>query len=538
MGEAAAAGYGLAMRFSRTSLWVPTLAATFLGLVHGCDCDSELDRLRPALVVDPEEAVLVGVPVAQDTPIAFQLPNLRSVNLNDVSAVLSADSDPNFSMIVDVVERVLPGQTEELVVNVRPLVVGTITGTLVVDSADPDARPNHVEVPISVSAINVGLPDIEVNPAAVEFATIGRADVGRETVSIKNVGIRDLVLDSVVLSPDSDPAFGIALGGVVEGAVSPPVVGPQGSSDLVLSFRPQDTDRHSGTVVIRSNDPDEPEVRISLQAQAVECPVATAVLVDGDLQIEPFDTVRIDGRDSTAVAPGTFIPPPPDGYQWTLLVRPVGSTAILASETNDRTELDVDLAGLYQVQLEVFAADTTRPDNAPIRSCSPALVDIDVKPSDDLHIQLVWDGPDADLDLHVLKEGGTAFTHEGDVYFSNRRPTAPDDVGWSENPDENPRLDVDDDRGYGPENTNIKHPAPGSRWTVLVHYWNKQTSGDPTTNATLRLFIYGRQAIELTQLFSTDQQLWRAIEIVWGADPLAPPELSQIGVVEPFVRPF
>ena len=303
-------------------------------------------------------------------------------------------------------------------------------------------------------------------------------------------------------------------------------------------FRPQDTDRHTATVVITSNDPDENPVRVELSAQAVECPVATAILLDAEIQIEPFDTVRIDGRDSTAVAPGTFIPPPPDGYQWTLTIRPVGSTAVLASETNDRTELDVDLAGLYQVQLEVFAADTTRPDNAPIRSCTPAIVDIDVKPTDDLHIQLVWDTTPADFDLHVLKDGGTAFTHEGDVYFSNRQPVAPDDPGWSENPDENPRLDVDDDSGYGPENTNIKHPAPNSRWTVLVHYWNKQTSSDPTTTATLRLFVYGNQAIELSQLFTADQQLWSAIEIQWPTDPDAPPSLSQIGVVEPFIRPF
>ena len=522
----------------RTTSWALLTGAALLGLVHGCDCDSELDRLRPALIVDPGEAILTGVPIAQDTPIAFQLPNLRSVALNDVSAVLADGSDPAFKMVIDVVERVLPGQTEELVINVRPLVEGTITATLIVDSADPDARPNHVEVPITVTAINVGLPDIEVTPDAVEFATIGRADVGRETLRIRNVGIRDLILDSVVLSDDSDPVFGIALGGVVEGATNPPVVGPQASSDLVLSFRPQDTERHTGTVIIRSNDPFDPEIRVPLQAQAVECPTATAILVDADLQIEPFDTVRIDGRDSEATAPGTFIPPPPDGYQWTLLVRPVGSTAVLASETNDRTELDVDLAGLYQVQLEVFAADTTRPDNAPIRSCTPSTVDIDVKPSDDLHIQLVWDHEAADFDLHLLKEDGDVFTHEGDVYFSNRQPVAPDDPGWSENPDENPRLDVDDDRGYGPENTNIKHPAPGSRWTVLVHYWNKQTQGSATTSATVRLFAYGRQSIELTQLFSADQQMWRAIEIVWGDDPLAPPTLSQIGVIEPFIRPF
>jgi hypothetical protein len=110
---------------------------------------------------------------------------------------------------------------------------------------------------------------------------------------------------------------------------------------------------------------------------------------EGD--IEPFDTVRLDGRDSFAGAPGTFIPPPPDGYSWQLVQRPVGSTAVLSSTQNNTNELVVDLAGFYQVQLDVFAVDADRPDDGLIRSCAPATIDIDVVPEDDLHIQLVWD---------------------------------------------------------------------------------------------------------------------------------------------------
>jgi len=528
-------------RLSRPARVATATALALIGAVSGCQCDSELDRLRPTLIVNPEEAILSGLPVAQDTPIAFQLPNQRTVNLNDIRAVLSEDSDPAFTLTKDTVDRVLPGQTEELVVNVRPLVEGTIEGTLIVDSDDPDARPDHVEVPITVTAVNVGLPDIEVTPDAVEFATIGRADIGRETVTVRNVGVRDLILDAVYLEEDADDVFRISVGGIA--LADPPnsfnLGAANASSGLIIIFQPRDTLRHTATLVIKSNDPDEAEVRVPLSAQAVECPIAIAKLVDEGLQIEPFDTVRIDGRESVVGAAGTFIPPPADGgYQWSLLVRPIGSTAVLASESSDRTELEVDLAGLYQVQLDVFAADVARPDNALIRSCLPAIVDIDVKPSDDLHVQLVWDSDTADFDLHILNEGGRAFTHEGDVYFSNRQPLGPDDVGWSVNPDENPRLDVDDSRGYGPENTNIKHPRPGSKWTVLVHYWNKQTNGDATATAILRLFAYGRQTIEIQQTFADDQQRWQALEIVWGDNELDPPSLSQLSVIDPFPRPF
>jgi hypothetical protein len=499
-------------------------------LAPSCECDDQLDLIRPTLVVEPGEAIINGVPVAQDTPISFRVPNRRSVSLDNVVAVLSEDSDPAFRLIENTIDRVEPTTAGELVINVRPVVPGTIRGRLIVDADDP-AVPNNVEVEITVTAVDVGLPDIEVEPADVVFGVIGRADVGRETIKVKNVGIRDLIIDEIV--PPEDPAFRI-----VTGIPSSSPINTGASADIIVSFRPGDVEPHTSSFTIRSNDPDEPEVVVTLFAQAIECPTAVAVRLDeGD--VEPFDTVRLDGRGSSAGADGTFIPPPPEGYEWSVVQRPVGSTAVLTSINNNVTELPVDLAGFYQVQLTVFAVDAGRPDEGLIRSCAPALVDIEVVPEDDLHIQLVWDHPTADFDLHLLRENGREFTHDGDCYFSNREPQQePDTPSWSINPDENPRLDVDDSEGYGPENINIKHPAPGSRWVVLVHYWNQQTDGSASAPATLRVFAYGRQTIELNQLFEADEQMWRALEIVWADDPLAPPALSQLGQLEPFVRPF
>jgi hypothetical protein len=216
----------------------------------------------------------------------------------------------------------------------------------------------------------------------------------------------------------------------------------------------------------------------------------------------------------------------------------VGSTTTLSSINNNITELPVDLAGFYQVQLTVFAIDDGRPDGGLIRSCAPSIVDIDVVPEDDLHIQLVWDTPNTDFDLHVVRDGGNTFNHDDDVYFSNRLPEQTDETpSWSIVPDENPRLDKDDSDGYGPENANLKHPAPGSVWTVYVHYWN-QRSVLESTAATLRVFVLGRQAIELQQVFEDDQQMWKALEIAWGEDPLAQPTLTQLGQLDPFPRPF
>lgn len=516
------AGWRTAFAFA--SVFVVGLGAS----VPACDCDEGLGVLTPSLIVEPGVATVTGVPVAQDTLLTFTVPNRAQVDLFDVVATLGEDSDPAFSLVDNTLDVVSPGQQGQLTVKVRPTVVGEIKALLIVD-ADERATPNHVEVPITVTAVDVGLPDIEVTPVEVVFGTIGRADVGREVVTIKNVGLRDLIIDDI-----SVPEAPFAIVGCPSAGHA---VAAGASIDCSVTFRPQDTDVHTASITIRSNDPDEAEVVVPIRAQAVECPIAVAVRVDeGDL--EPFDTIRLDGRDSYTTAVGTSIAPPPDGYEWAVVQRPIGSTAALRQTNNSTTDMVLDLAGFYQVQLTVFAVDDDAPDDGLVRSCEPAIVDIEVVPEDDLHIQLVWDHPRADMDLHMVRDGGALFNHDGDVYFSNRVPEfTADTPSWSENPDENPRLDVDDNSGYGPENINVKHPAPGARFTVAAHYWNAQSTTAGAT-ATLRVYVLGRQAIELTQVFESDQQMWRALEIVWPTDPLGTPTLTQLSRVDDYPRPF
>lgn len=502
----------------------------------GCGCDVDpLARQYPRMNVNPKAVVLDNAPIAQDTDIVFTISNPALVDLHELHAEL-VDADPAFVLDEDYKVEILGGTSGEVTVRVRPLAKTKIEATLVF-TAQNDAIPPRVEVPITVTGIDAGLPDIEVTPPVVEFGSVGRLDVARATVDIENVGTRDLLLDCVYFLPtgaddsavtaDNCPAPGAFDDVDASIGVTTPVgqgtpVQPTNVASIGLRFRPEDLELHTGELVILSNDPDENPVRVPVSGQGNECPIAVITFVDGEEEIEPFDTVRLFGGDS--IPADTAI----ETYEWTLEQRPVGATSVLSSNSTSSTELPVDLAGQYVVSLHVF-------DTAGIRSCVPATVTINVVPTEDLVVQLVWDHPDADLDLHILREGGTVFTHEGDCYFSNR---APEGAPWSDNPDENPVLDHDDDEGYGPENLNIKHPAAQSRFTLLVHYWNKQTDESPITDATLRVFAYGQQVVELTRTFEDDQQLWTALEIVWPDAPLAPPTLNQLGSIEPFARPF
>lgn len=509
-----------------------SLAALALG--PACRCDVEqLETPIPRMVVDPQRVVLDGVAVAQDTRIVVQVHNPSIVTLSGLTSEL-VNADAAFRLRAQP-DEVLAGQTEEIVIVVRPLTPTTLNATLVL-TADAPARPARVEVPIVITAVDAGLPDICDYPEEIDFQGVGQNDVGRADVSLRNCGIRDLLLDEVRFCPtlvaggEADPEHpecgvdpSIRLITFVEEGQA---VGPEVGATLTLAFEPTDLLEHTGELIVFSNDPDENPVVIPVRGTGAACPTACIELVDDPEAIEPFDTVRIDGRCSSPAGEGAG--PPIEAYEWTLDQRPVGSTAELTSASADRTELPVDLAGRYCVRLQTFDADD-------IRSCGPAVQCFDVVPTEELLVQLVWDHPDADLDLHMVRDGGEVFTHEGDVYFSNRQPVG---APWSDVIDENPNLDHDDNRGYGPENVNIVAPAAGSRWRLFVHYWNSQTDGSARTEATVRVFVYGQQVIEVSRTFEDDEQLWQALDITWPQEEGGPAAISQIGVVEDFARPF
>jgi hypothetical protein len=509
------------------------LSLSLLAVVafSACRCGFDpLETPRATLIADPEE-VNITAPVAQDTRIVIQVSNPRFVKLSELRATLE-DPSTRFRIEEPIVDEVLQGQVEEIVVIVRPVVVGQLSATLILD-ADDDARPNHAEVVINVTAIDAGLPDICANsPETSEFQpiifpSIGVNSVARSSVQVCNCGTRDLLLDSVAVEPEVDGDDSIVIATPV--AAGQPL-GPSECMSVDLVFAPRDLEEHLADLVLLSNDPDEPEVRIPAEGRASACPVACIELLDPDEQFEPFDTVRLSAHCSQR---SSDLPDAPviEFADWQLEVRPVGSTAVI--EISDDlliAEVPVDLAGRYTVRAHVFDAEE-------VRSCEAAVVTWDVIPTEDLHIQLVWDHPSADLDLHTTRGPTFAvFDHSSDVYFSNRdpEPIAP----WSENPDENPSLDKDDDLGYGPENTNIVHPAASSQWRIYVHYWNAQTDADARTTATLRVFVYGQQVIEVQRTFEEDEQLWHALDLTWPEVQGDPASISQIGVVEPFARPF
>ena len=118
---------------------------------------------------------------------------------------------------------------------------------------DADVRPMG-EAPDMGADEYVGEPKLKIEPGKLKLkAAIG--DCQEKELTIENRGNGAL---SIWSATSSNPTFRV---------VSPPLpeaVAPKARVDLEVEFRPETKRRHKGKLLIRSSDPDRPEVRVKL----------------------------------------------------------------------------------------------------------------------------------------------------------------------------------------------------------------------------------------------------------------------------------
>lgn len=98
-------------------------------------------------------------------------------------------------------------------------------------------------------------------------------------------------------------------------------------------------------------------------------------------------------------------------------------------------------------------------------------------------VQLTWTSdPNSDLDLHLLRPGGSYGTGD-DCYFGNCPGSG---LEWGVTGTAgNPILDVDDTDGFGPENIYLTSGAEAGEYRIIIHNWDG-TDGEV---ATVRIYL-------------------------------------------------
>ena len=225
--------------------------------------------------------------------------------------------------------------------------------------------------------------------------------------------------------------------------------------------------------------------------------VPPVVMCPGDMSAEVLSTLGLIGSGSD-----------PDGgpvtFQWTVTQRPTGSSSQPSSPTSATTNFYLDASGTYVLQLCVTD------DEAETTCCT---TELESTPPGTLHIEVLWDDPWGDVDLHLLNV--TRVPDDGwfttdDCYFANQTP----DWGPA-GADANPTLDVDDRDGNGPENITIDlNPSTGT-YHVGTHYFcDRSAGGSGPTTATVRIFCMGTLAAEYTGVDMVNTDDWETVASV------------------------
>lgn len=462
-----------------------------LGLA-ACGTDAPiLSRQLPLLAVAPAELDFGEVAVPTTVTATIAVANAGRAELT-FEASLRADDAGVFELLTPSGTAGADGSVD-LEVRFSPPTFLPYTAELVITSNDEE-NPERV-VPIRGTGVSAPLPDILLSTRSIDF---GDAQGERtEILTVENVGTADLVLGSLgqVGSPDfelvTDPS-----GNTLSPGDDVPVVIRYTPTDAADSA--SEPPGASGELRIPSNDPDEGEVTVVLLGNGGADYAYPTAVVDCPATVDPPRWVPLDGRRSDAAGRG------PLTYAWSLVKKPTDSTGAsvsdgrLESVATDSTRLWADAAGAYEVQLVVTNADGVR--------SAPGRCTVQAVPDEALAIEVTWSTPNADLDLHVARNGAALFDEPDDVTWCNKLGA----WGVAGSADDF-RLDLDDRAGFGPETIAADAPADGT-YDVRVHYYEDQRDGAVT--ATVRFWIDGVLDRQLSRVL-TRNQVWDVARVNW-----------------------
>lgn len=494
-------------------------ATRFLGpavlslTLMGCEGD-RFEQVAPELSVTPDVLDFGVVELGQQRVEDILLESLATVP-SEITEVRVEDNCGGCFLAVNPPAQVESFGDYNLGVRFRAVRIPIATGTVTVVSDDPSAPEQAVFV--RGRGTDSTAPDIEVFPEEVDFGFLPAGGVAVGSFVIRSSGSNTLLVDRIAVDPPDAPFV------ITTSTPTPEMPGQlEPAEQTSVSLRAMVLATQTGTVSARvlietnvfeeKNVPGRPGVvAVRLTGVSNQPPVA---VVPDRLTVEPWSRATVDGSAS-------FDPDGPDAdlvYRWRLVSQPGGSRTTLDRMQDPVTSFWADLTGAYELELTVI-------DNLGLESV-PVVVPVDALPLNAVRIELTWDHPDSDLDLHLIRESGEFCDCTTDVHYRDcaRQPD------WFPNaPGANPRLDVDDRTGFGPENINIDGDGedrfiPPGRYTIGVHYYstNQETSSWPTTvsRATVRVFVFGLLAGEVERELANDGDVWFAGHLEWPTQAL------------------
>ncbi|MFT5356935.1 MAG: hypothetical protein ACI9KE_004162 [Polyangiales bacterium] len=244
--------------------------------------------------------------------------------------------------------------------------------------------------------------------------------------------------------------------------------------------------RRRGTYLINYTATDDDGLSSSCVIEVIALPTPPTLSCPSEVVGAPLTPVSIE---ASAVDDGDII-----RWDWELSGRPDGSNARPPSTGSPTSMFTPDVAGRY----EVFVTATD--DDGMQDTCVIAVLAVS---DQGLRIEVSWDTA-TDMDTHLLNPQADEWEQNDDCYYGNRNPE------WGvAGVDDNPRLDIDDTDGFGPENINIDVPENGVFRAGILAFRGR-------ANVTMRIYCGGSRlepALTIGPVAIGNRDLWRAADI-------------------------
>jgi hypothetical protein len=434
------------------------------------------------------------VPLLNERVQDVELRNVGRAPVTLQSVALTQDGVAGAFTVAAAPEGLEPGAAAQIEVRFRPEALAAYRATLRISSDDP-VNPT-IEVALDGRGFTAAAAQAD---AGVDFGRVCAGAEGLASLTLRSTGDAALIVLSISFKEGTAPEFSFA------SSTRPNATVPVGGElTLPLRFAPTDAtaERATGAIVLATTDPAHPTLEVPLSAKVNRAPRATIA----DLpELAPGATATFDGGGS-ADLDGDL----PLRFAWSLRASPIGSRTLPAPLDAPQTSLMLDLPGAYAVSLIVRDAAGC--------ASAPAFKEVRAKPAQELLVELVWDNPLTDLDLHLVP-AGEAFFGPKDCYFASGHMQP--DWGVPADPSDDPSLDRDALVGFGPEIIGYPSPAPG-RYTTMVHFYADHAAKSSASTATLRVYEFGVVKAELKKTLLAQDERWTALTVDWPSGAIAP----------------
>jgi hypothetical protein len=427
---------------------------------------------------------------------------------------MAIEGSPHVTLDGEAPSHVEAGTSVAVTVRAIPVSAGPLSAHLVVVSDAVNQPPGGVVIELTANGIELGAPSISVEPAQCDFGSVAVGVRALCTVSIANNGQQPLNVEALATS---GAPFEL------DAQVAPATVQPGTSMTVTVAATPASIGTFEGALSISSN---AGSAEVALVVRGSQDPTAVARIksVNGTPyaggNVEPLDDVVLSGDQSVANIVG---------YAWTIVEKPVESSVTLSAPTSVDTGFvfdsslgvtsGVDVAGTFRVRLTVT-------DASGVASTNDATVTLSSVPTGGVHVQMSWTIASNDLDLHLGRGFNVNWCSQSDCYYANCTVgSMPDWDGVGDNTPGDPRLDIDDTQGFGPENIQIEEPVDNS-YIIGVHAYDGNGGGPgfSATDVRVKVFINGALSETFDGFLDAKDQFWRVarIEVSGGAVSINP----------------